>query len=251
MNNFIDIWEIDLKTSCLESYYHDLVEILSAEEMTRYKKFINHENARNFLISHFNVRNILSHYCPSIKPQDWIYDYEKYGKPTLSTKYKTKLNLRFNLTHTRTKAFFIVTNSCECGIDSEEIRELKLTESLLDHIFSEQEKKQFLNTPQERKFHDFFCYWTLKESYIKSIGTGFSTNIKNIEFYDVADFVFDNKAYNFIKDNHQYWIYNLSNYILSFTVKDLRLFTKINFYSPLNFNGELHPNFRTSFVKNP
>ncbi len=55
----------------------------------------------------------------------------------------------------------------------------------------------------------FFTLWTLKESYLKAIGTGFADNAKSIEFLSLENPVLSNKPdCIFLTENHD-------NYVIS------------------------------------
>lgn len=97
------------------------------------------------------------------------------GKPYLA-EHPDK---RFNLSHSDGIAACIVSGR-ECGIDCERIKPYRI--NVLRRILSEKEQKMFEDTPKSKRDLLFFRLWTLKESYIKAIGTGLTFPMSKAEF---------------------------------------------------------------------
>lgn len=126
----------------------------------------------------------------------------EYGKP-----YYENINIRFNKSNTLDLSVLIIDNK-ECGIDIERIR--KYDEVMAKRILS-REEYDFVN--RNNKDFTFTLIWTLKESYLKCIGTGLNLNLKDISF------VKDNKILK-TKNNYNlnYFIYE-DKYIISYCTK--------------------------------
>ena len=90
----------------------------------------------------------------------------EYGKP-----YYENINIRFNKSNTLDLSVLIIDNK-ECGIDIERIR--KYDEVMAKRILS-REEYDFVN--RNNKDFTFTLIWTLKESYLKCIGTGLNLNL--------------------------------------------------------------------------
>ena len=99
----------------------------------------------------------------------------KFGKPSLAEHPE----IHYNLSHADGISACIVSGK-ECGIDCERIRPLR--PAVMRRAFSEKEKQLVENTPEEQKNLLFFRLWTLKEAYIKAIGTGLSFPMEQAEF---------------------------------------------------------------------
>lgn len=96
--------------------------------------------------------------------------YNKFGKPFLN-------NIRdfsYNLSHSGDWVVIAYGNS-EVGIDIEKIHIGK--EYNLDHYFSAEEKSYLHSATGAERNQRFIQLWTLKESYLKYIGTGLSTKL--------------------------------------------------------------------------
>ena len=98
--------------------------------------------------------------------------YNQFGKPFLN-----HVNgFSYNLSHSG-KWVVIAFGRNEIGIDIEEIQRGK--ENIADRFFSEDEKKFIYAANKEEQAKRFTQIWTLKESYIKFLGTGLSTNLNS------------------------------------------------------------------------
>lgn len=97
------------------------------------------------------------------------------GKPSLA-EYP---ELHFNLSHANGIAACIVSER-ECGIDCERVRPYR--ENVVKRAYSESEKELLSCTPEAERDLLFFRLWTLKEAYVKAIGTGISYPLNTVEF---------------------------------------------------------------------
>ncbi|MCM1528827.1 MAG: 4'-phosphopantetheinyl transferase superfamily protein [Alistipes sp.] len=98
-----------------------------------------------------------------------------HGKPYLPAHPE----LSFNISHAEGIAACIVSDR-ECGIDCEPVRQYR--PNVMRRAFSEGEIALIENSDEEERDLLFFRLWTLKEAYIKAIGTGLSFPMKEAEF---------------------------------------------------------------------
>ncbi len=99
----------------------------------------------------------------------------RLGKPELA-EYP---GVFFNLTHCDGAAACVVSDRL-CGIDAEKVRSLK--PNVMRRAFSERECAAVERAPEKLKDLVFFRIWTLKESYVKALGTGISYPLKTAGF---------------------------------------------------------------------
>ena len=90
------------------------------------------------------------------------------GKPYL----KSQNNCYFNISHSGEYAICAISEQ-EIGCDVEQISNYR--KGIVERFFSPSERQLFsgINTEEEKKML-FFRLWTLKESYIKTVGLGLS-----------------------------------------------------------------------------
>lgn len=135
--------------------------------------------------------------------KDYQIIYNEYGKP-----YIKENKFYFNKSHTKNLCALIMDDK-ECGIDIEQIR--KYNEKMANKILSNEEIK-YINS-KNKKDYFFTLIWTLKESYLKALGTGINVPLKNISFVKNNKIRFKQKEYNFK-------IIRIHNYIVTSCRKD-------------------------------
>lgn len=132
----------------------------------------------------------------------------KYGKPSLAE----NSNIKYNISHADGISACIATDR-ECGIDCENIRQFR--PNVMKRAFSESETELVLSAPETERDLLFFRFWTLKEAYIKAIGTGLSYPMKK------ACFSFGNNVINSDIQGYKFRQYILHNkkFIVSVAVE--------------------------------
>lgn len=95
--------------------------------------------------------------------------YNEFGKP-----FVNNINgFSFNISHSGNWVAVAYGNT-KVGIDIEKIHR---DQNIADRFFSEDEKKYIKKSTKRQQPIRFTKIWTLKESYIKYLGTGFSTKL--------------------------------------------------------------------------
>ena len=99
----------------------------------------------------------------------------KMGKPSLAD----RPDIHYNLSHAKGIAACIVSEQ-ECGIDCEKVRERR--PNVMKRAFSANERQMVESASAEERDLLFFRLWTLKEAYVKALGTGISYPMDKAEF---------------------------------------------------------------------
>ncbi|MCL6443040.1 MAG: 4'-phosphopantetheinyl transferase superfamily protein [Alicyclobacillus sp.] len=86
----------------------------------------------------------------------------------------------FNISHSGDWIVCAVSARGRVGIDVEQI--LPLEFSTLVHSMSEDERNKLHELPPEEFITFFYKLWTLKESFVKAVGTGFAFSPSRITF---------------------------------------------------------------------
>lgn len=118
---------------------------------------------------------------------DYEFKYNEFGKP-----YIINDEFYFNKSSSKDLSVLVI-DSKECGIDIEFIREYD--EIMSSKIFSLDEYN-FVNSKKNRDYY-FTILWTLKESYLKMIGTGINVKLNSISFVKDSKLLFRNYGYRF------------------------------------------------------
>ncbi len=158
--------------------YHTL---LDKEEQLQQKRFHFEKHRHQYLITRAMVRCVLSLYDNSIKPEEWKFKKNRYGKPYIHNT-EVKMPLQFNLSHSEGMILLAITNGQEVGIDVEWLLRRGPTQEIAQNYFSPIEVAQLTALPKEHQRNRFFELWTLKEAYIKACGMGLSIPLNQFTF---------------------------------------------------------------------
>jgi 4'-phosphopantetheinyl transferase len=188
-SNDIQIWYIDFSTAPiasladLDSLYH---AILQPDEIA-YGKSCYPQRRIEFTASRCALRLLLTRYFPNIRPLEWRFSLNKYGKPSVSGPISIA-PLQFNVSHTHGMAAIAFGFVDALGIDIEvNSRSIDLVE-IAESSFSPSEILTMNQTSGVDLQRRFFEYWTLKESFIKAIGHGLSLPLDQFSFSISANF---------------------------------------------------------------
>ncbi len=145
---------------------------------------------RRFLLSHSFVRLILSRYFPTLSESEWEFEFGPHGRPELARElvqqHRELKGLRFSLSHTDSLYALLVARDIDCGVDVETTTRSTDLVGVGKRSFAPSEFTSFQQLSGDSQRQRFFEYWTLKESYIKAIGTGLATPLRNF-WFDLGD----------------------------------------------------------------
>jgi len=170
--------------------YIKMYNDLNILDKNKIDKIINTNNKKLSILSKYLLKTILS--------QKYHLDYNNIyyngnGKPLIKGVY-------FNISHSNNYVVLVFSNN-KIGIDIEKIREVDL--NISNYFCTDKEKDYILKS--NNKYKSLFEIYTLKEAYIKMLGT----NLFNIKSID--SFIIDNLN---IKR-----IYNIPKYIITIIEK--------------------------------
>ena len=112
--------------------------------------------------------------------------YNQFGKP-----FMNHMNdFLFNISHSGNWVV-IAYGSTEVGIDIEKI--LLENDNIADQFFTEEENTFIHKVPGEEKAR-FTQIWTLKESYIKYLGTGLSTRLDSFSVNSLSGIIINQEG---------------------------------------------------------
>lgn len=176
MANSIDLWFVDPGTTNSE-LLHAAADLLSADEVARGTRFRLPVLRHDYLITRWLVRTILSERL-SVPARALRFGSNAYGRPYLLSHPE----LTFNISHTDGLIALGVAPAGEIGLDVERLQTGRATPQLADYSFAASERTALRSVARDSFDEAFFTYWTLKESYIKALGTGFSTALDSFSF---------------------------------------------------------------------
>lgn len=172
---------------------------LSAEEFSRFSRFIHEEDRKSYAVSKYMLRHLLSKFI-HCQPEEITYDYLKNNKPHLK-------DIAFNLSHTK-RYIFIAVAERSVGIDTEYIRDDFDYAPVADSFFHK--KEQLFMSHTTSPVTAFYTLWTRKEALLKATGEGLIDQMNQFSCLD--HFHFRNmenfKLLSFKSDEH--WMVSLA-----------------------------------------
>lgn len=145
------------------SYKEEMLSYLSEDELIKANRFKKEEDKKRFTLGRVLLKEVLK----ENNINDYLLLYNDFGKPYLKDN-----QVFFNLSHTGDFVVCALSNN-EVGIDIEKIR--PKNDLVIKKCFTESETTYALDDST------FTKVWTLKESYIKYLGTGLSKNLSTFE----------------------------------------------------------------------
>lgn len=179
-------------------HYKRFLELIKLEKKYKILKFSNDDDKKRSILGEILLIQLLNK--NKINYNDITIIKNEYGKP-----YIKDNNLYYNISHSNEYVICAISNK-EIGVDIEKIRHVKKN---VPNQFATPKEIEYINEFNER--HDKRCFeiYTLKEAYLKCLGTNLNF-IKEVEFELKLNSIKCNKGgYSFNL------IYDLDNYIVS------------------------------------
>ena len=181
LNSEAHVW-LALPENYLDSRWQGFFRgILSEDEIERYKRLRFPADRHLYLVSHALIRMVLSKYF-DLAPEQWRFFRNRYGRPEIDPSLGFP-SLRFNLSHTQGLVSCLVVISMDAGVDCENHSGLRDLDVLAEDVLSISEKSCLNGLGDEEKKRRFITYWTLKEAFLKGMGTGFTCPMSQISFH--------------------------------------------------------------------
>jgi 4'-phosphopantetheinyl transferase len=152
--------------------------VVSPEEHRRVERFHSARDRRQALVTRALLRTVLSRYHPAIRPSDWSFEVNAYGRPAIASGIDAPLC--FNLSHSHGMIALLVAHDIEIGVDIEWRDRAVDVMDLADQVFAPVERSDLQSLSPSHQKDRFFDLWTLKEAYIKARGMGLSIHLSDI-----------------------------------------------------------------------
>lgn len=191
----------------IESHlFKQLSNLVSNEKKERMKRLLNSCDVNRTLIGDLLIRSLI---CQKYKinNEEIRFKYNEYGKPFV----ENFSDFHFNLSHSG-EWVVCTTANFNVGIDIEKVSEIEALK-LAKEFFSADEFYDISNMNSDEQINCFFDLWTLKESYIKTIGKGLYTPLNSFSIKKESRALI---LYKNIPKNFYFKQYNIDpNYKLS------------------------------------
>ncbi|WP_109140296.1 4'-phosphopantetheinyl transferase superfamily protein [Bacillus thuringiensis] len=191
----------------IESHlFKQLSNLVSNEKKERMKRLLNSCDVNRTLIGDLLIRSLI---CQKYKinNEEIRFKYNEYGKPFV----ENFSDFHFNLSHSG-EWVVCTTANFNVGIDIEKVSEIEALK-LAKKFFSADEFYDISNMNSDEQINYFYDLWTLKESYIKTIGKGLYTPLNSFSIKKESRALI---LYKNIPKNFYFKQYNIDpNYKLS------------------------------------
>jgi len=136
---------------------------------------------------------VLSSYLPGTTPRELRFLADG-GRPELAPPFDAS-GLVFNLAHTHGLVVLAVARNGPLGIDVENY-DKRVPLEVARRYFSRVESDALQALPGDAQPRRFLRLWTLKESYLKALGTGIAGGLESMTFHidDAGNFAFERPA---------------------------------------------------------
>ncbi len=151
------------------------VPLLSEHEQKRAARFVMDVHRDRYIASHAILHEILVSYLDDpLRPLQFVRN--KHGKPYLAN-LPSGENVQFNMSDSQDVAVYAFALGREVGIDVEFMRPRIHFEELAKRFFSENERDELMDIPENERELGFYRCWARKEAYLKVIGRGLSFSL--------------------------------------------------------------------------
>lgn len=188
----VDIWLADVEQHALA--IGRLEALLADAEWERVARYRHDRDRRRFVVVRGLLRALLGRYIGQ-PPRSLRFRYGPHGKPGLTPnggmvgphvdirldRPDPRLDLRFNVSHSRGRALFAFARGREVGVDLEFRRPLPDADAIAGRFFSSGERAALAALPPEARADAFFSCWARKEAYIKGTGGGMITMLRTFD----------------------------------------------------------------------
>ncbi len=158
--------------------FQSLLSCLDKNRRERILRYRNWEDSHRAVLADCLVRSIIFEET-GLRNEDMVFTTNDFHKPELAN-YD---DFYFNLSHSGNFIICAIDQS-PIGVDIEKIEDIDMLVSEICLSPEEREHLEDLKKPERLPF--FYTLWTLKESYIKALGTGMSEplNSFSVRFLD-------------------------------------------------------------------
>lgn len=200
----IQVWTADQSEFDLQQLQSNCLHWLTSDDLKRLRRLRIERHRLQLLVGRVLVRAVLSQYHPEVRPADWHFMPNAYGKPALDQE-RHALPLYFNLSHSQGRIVVAVAGSDSIGVDIEACSRPRRVARIASRYFAPQEVKELLNLPAPSQLTRFYELWTLKEAYIKARGLGLAIPLQQFSFKFSEDGQITTEFDPLLGDDTRYW----------------------------------------------
>ena len=173
----VHVWKIDLDAG--PDTPATLLELLSEQERGQARRFHHMRDRSGYVISHGMLRMLLGGYL-DVHPGTIDVAVTADGKPYLLP-LPGRPSVSFNLSHSGGLAVIAIAASPEIGIDIECLDSDFPIADAACQVLTDTEFEALASLPEQLRIPAFYRFWTMKEAYLKGVGTGITREMNSLE----------------------------------------------------------------------
>jgi 4'-phosphopantetheinyl transferase len=155
--------------------------LLTAGQHARSRRLRSADRRRDFVAAHGLLRRTLSRVRP-LEPAEWRFEVGPTGKPAVVAAQRGDPPIAFNLSHTCGLVACIVSAGSSVGIDVERTDRDIDSDAIASRFFDPAEAAHLRTLADGARRCRFVELWTLKEAYVKAVGSGLSMPLRDCVF---------------------------------------------------------------------
>lgn len=177
----VDIWHCRTSGMVFEYEKKRYEHCLTNEEQEKAEKFLFEKDRLNSLLSRVLLRLSLSWYYPNVDAKNWRIAADSNGKPYLDAVIGGH-GVEFNVSHSGEIVICAITRAGPVGIDIETAKIMHDLQGFSKRFLAPEEFSAVNSRFLSERSRFFFRLWTLKEAYLKAIGSGLSIPLDSFCF---------------------------------------------------------------------
>ena len=167
----IEIYAISINSDYPKNEFERIIKFLDKEKQDKLRRLKFFEDALRTLAGEIIIRNIVKRKY-NINFEDMIFKKNINGKPYIDN----LKDFQYNISHSGKWVVCAISDDL-IGIDIEKIKETNF--KVAKRFFSKAEYEDLSNKVSGIKTEYFYDIWTLKEAYLKAIGTGLTVPLNS------------------------------------------------------------------------
>lgn len=183
-NHTIEIWHATASAGDPGPVESLCEKYLNEDDRRRADQFRRPTTRNQHVVGRGMTRRLLG--GQNVDPEAWRFDDEPGGKPRLKVNADQHVRTTFNVSHTEGLVLCgVCQHSQLLGVDVENF-DRRIDLRMAERYFSPPEVRFVQSRDDESAArHAFLRIWTLKESFIKAIGTGLQTPLADFAFESI------------------------------------------------------------------
>ncbi|MGE5403670.1 MAG: 4'-phosphopantetheinyl transferase family protein [Candidatus Saccharibacteria bacterium] len=163
----VEVYSLHIQESLDHSLFHTAQTLIGSDKRERMHKFLRLEDSVRLVLTDVLIRSVIVAKT-GLRNSQIVFGKSRFGKPYL----KGCQDFRFSLSHSGDWVVCSIGRE-ENGVDVEHVQPINL--KIAQRFFTKHEYDAILQKPLTDRSRAFYKLWTLKESYVKAIGTGLTT----------------------------------------------------------------------------